>query len=141
MRRAPAQPLDRSEVMRRVKSSNTRPEREVRAMLRALGWSGYRLNRAELPGKPDIAFIGRRKAIFVHGCFWHGHDCKRGARIPKANADYWIAKIGRNRVRDAQHLTALAERGWRAMVVWECELKRADELKARLDLFMKGVRP
>ena len=80
MSRKAGSPPDRSEIMRRVKSRDTGPEKRVRAALRALGHTGYRLNRADLPGKPDVAFIGRRQAIFVHGCFWHGHDCKRGAR-------------------------------------------------------------
>src|SRR5579871_574341 len=91
---------DRSAVMRAVKSHDTGPEREVRAILHGLA-PGYRLQRADLPGKPDIVYAGRKLVIFVHGCFWHGHDCPRGARMPKANAEYWRAKIGRNRVRDA----------------------------------------
>ena len=91
--------------MRAVKSRDTGPERAVRALLRAIA-PGYRLHRADLPGKPDIVYAGRKLAIFVHGCFWHGHDCARGARMPKANADYWRAKIARNRARDAKTLAA-----------------------------------
>jgi DNA mismatch endonuclease (patch repair protein) len=75
---------------------------------------------------------GRKLAIFVHGCFWHGHDCARGARQPKANADYWLAKIGRNRARDARNTAALIEQGWRPMILWECELKDEAALEARL---------
>ena len=126
--------MDRSEVMRRVKSRNTTPERRVRALLRRMGRSGYRLHRKDVPGKPDVAFIGRKIAIFVHGCFWHGHDCKRGARAPRANADYWRAKIARNRERDAAAAAALAEAGWTAVTIWECELK--DRLEDRLAAFM-----
>ena len=122
---------DRSAVMRAVKSRDTGPERAVRAMLRTIA-PGYRLNRANLPGKPDIAYGRLRLAIFVHGCFWHGHDCPRGARMPKANAEYWRAKISRNRVRDEKTLVALAAMGWRAMVVYECELKAPQALAARL---------
>ncbi|MFN3615047.1 MAG: very short patch repair endonuclease [Rubrimonas sp.] len=129
--------MDRSAVMRRVKSGDTAPERCVRALLRAEGLTGYRLHRRDLPGRPDIAFIGRRAAIFVHGCFWHGHDCPRGARAPKANAGYWAAKIARNRARDAAALAALADRGWRAAVIWECEL-RAPELGTRLADWVRG---
>ncbi len=88
--------------MRAVKSRDTTPERRVRALLRAFA-PGYRLHRADLPGKPDIVYAGRRLAILVHGCFWHGHDCPRGARPPANNADYWRAKIARNRARDAAH--------------------------------------
>ncbi len=123
--------LDRSAVMRAVKSRDTGPERAVRAMLRPIA-PGYRLHRVDLPGKPDIVYGGRKLAIFVHGCFWHGHDCPRGARMPKANADYWRAKIGRNRARDEKTLAAYPAMGWRSLVVYECELKNRAALAARL---------
>ena len=122
---------ERSAVMRAVKSRDTRPEIAVRAMLRAFA-PGYRLCRADLPGKPDIVYGRRRLAIFMHGCFWHGHDCKRGARMPKENAAYWRAKIARNRARDAANLKALAARGWRTLVVFECALKDKPALERRL---------
>lgn len=125
--------MDRAEVMRRVKRRDTSPELAVRAMLREIGAPGYRLDRRDLPGRPDIAYIGRRIAIFVHGCFWHGHDCKRGARRPKTNAAYWRAKIVRNRDRDAAAIQALLADGWRTEVIWECELKQANEINARLE--------
>lgn len=117
--------------MARVKSRDTAPELAVRRLLTKLGYR-YRLHRADVPGRPDIAFIGRRKAVFVHGCFWHGHDCARGAREPKANADYWRAKIARNRARDADARDRLTAIGWRATVVWECELRDAFALQTRL---------
>lgn len=134
-------PALRSAVMRAVKSRDTSPEMKVRALLRAIA-PGYRVHRAELPGKPDIAYVGRKRAIFVHGCFWHGHDCARGARAPKANAAYWRAKIDRNRARDARNLESLQALGWRAMVVWECELKDEAALRARLAAFLddQGMR-
>jgi DNA mismatch endonuclease, patch repair protein len=122
---------DRSAVMRAVKSRDTSPERAVRALLRPIA-PGYRLHRADLPGKPDIVYASRQLVIFVHGCFWHGHDCARGARMPKANADYWRAKIARNRARDEKTLAAYATMGWRALVVFECELKDRAALSARL---------
>ena len=100
-------------------------------MLRSIS-PGYRLHRADLPGKPDIAYGPRRLAIFMHGCFWHGHDCKRGARAPKDNAAYWSAKIARNRARDAVNLDALATLGWRTLVVFECALKDRPALEQRL---------
>ena len=128
--------MNRSEVMRRVKGRDTGPERVVRALLREAGFPGYRLHRRDLPGRPDVAFIGRRRAIFVHGCFWHGHDCPRGARAPKANADYWRAKIARNRARDAEAVAALEAQGWRVLVVWECALRDRDALRARLRAFV-----
>lgn len=121
--------------MRAVRSRDTTPERIVRRAVTALGYR-YRLHKAALPGKPDLVFVSRRKVIFVHGCFWHGHDCKRGAREPKTNEDYWITKVQRNRERDARSLEALGEKGWSALVVWECETRNHDEVNARLALFL-----
>jgi DNA mismatch endonuclease (patch repair protein) len=123
---------DRSAVMRAVKSRDTTPERAVRAMLRTIA-PGYRLHRVDLPGKPDIVYGRLKLAIFVHGCFWHGHDCLRGARMPKTNAEYWRAKIARNRARDERTLAALAAMGWRSLVVHECELKDMAGLRSRLE--------
>src|SRR5690606_41833469 len=88
--------------------------------------------RSDMPGRPGIVLPGRRAAIFVHGCFWHGHDCARGARQPKANANYWIAKIERNRARDCAVQARLVEAGWRPITVWECELKTPEAVLARL---------
>jgi DNA mismatch endonuclease (patch repair protein) len=124
-------PEKRSQVMRRVRGRDTSPERKVRRLLTRMGLR-YRLYRRDLPGSPDVVFAGKRAALFVHGCFWHGHDCARGARTPKANADYWIRKIARNRARDADVQRRLAEAGWRAVVVWECELKDEARLAERL---------
>jgi DNA mismatch endonuclease (patch repair protein) len=123
-------PEKRSAVMRRVKGRDTRPEQRVRRLVWRLG-GRYRLHRKDLPGKPDIVLAGRRLAIFVHGCFWHGHDCARGARVPKANRDYWVGKIGRNRARDTAARAALEALGWRVEVVWECELKDGATLETR----------
>lgn len=121
----------RSAVMRQVKGSGTTPERTLRRLLTGLG-ARYRLNRKDLPGSPDIVLPGRRLAIFAHGCFWHGHDCARGARVPKTNRDYWLAKVGRNRVRDAAVAQALSASGWRVEVIWECEMKDEAALADRL---------
>ena len=130
--------LDRSAVMRAVRSRDTGPELAVRAILRKIA-PGYRLNRVDLPGKPDIVYIGRRLAIFVHGCFWHGHNCARGARRPKANADYWRAKIARNRARDEKMLVAYADMGWRTLVIYECELKDREALRAKLAETLRSI--
>lgn len=124
-------PEKRSAVMRRVKGRDTTPEMTVRRALTRLG-ARYRLHRKDLPGSPDIVMPGRRLALFVHGCFWHGHDCARGARVPKQNRDYWVAKIGRNVARDARNREALAAQGWRVEAIWECELKDAAALAQRL---------
>jgi DNA mismatch endonuclease (patch repair protein) len=117
--------------MRAVKSRDTAPELMLRTMLRGIA-PGYRLHRADLPGKPDVVYGPRRLAIFMHGCFWHGHDCKRGARAPKDNAAYWSAKIAGNRLRDAANLKALKAQGWRTLVVFECALKDGPVLERRL---------
>jgi DNA mismatch endonuclease (patch repair protein) len=127
----------RSDIMRAVKSNDTGPEMIVRRAAHALG-TGHRLGGWGLPGKPDLVFPGRKRVVFVHGCFWHGHDCKRGARAPKDNAAYWCSKIGRNRTRDASNLRALAGMGWEALVLWECELKEELGFKARLEAFLNG---
>ena len=127
--------LDRAALMARIRGKDTGPERRVRSLLHRLGYR-FRLHAPELPGRPDIVLRPRRAAIFVHGCFWHGHDCPRGARQPKANAAYWSAKIARNRARDAETLTALEGKGWRALTLWECELKDGASLAARLRAFL-----
>jgi len=129
--------MDRSDVMRAVKGRDTTPELFVRALLREIA-PGYRLCRRDLPGAPDIAYIGRRKAIFVHGCFWHGHDCRRGARMPKANADYWRRKIGGNRARDEKILAQYAAMRWSVLTVWECETRDREALARKLEQFMRG---
>ncbi len=123
---------ERAAIMRAVKAKDTTPEIIVRSAAHALGFR-FRLGGRGLPGRPDLVFVARRKVIFVHGCFWHGHACKRGARAPKANAAYWRAKIARNRTRDAVVLSALAELGWDALVIWECETRDQDRLRARLN--------
>jgi DNA mismatch endonuclease (patch repair protein) len=128
--------MNRSEIMRRVKGRDTAPEKTVRSLLHRLGYR-FRLHRADLPGRPDIALPGRRAAIFVHGCFWHGHDCARGARLPKTNAGYWTAKIARNRARDARALADLDRLGWRATVVWECGLADLEATARMLKAFLR----
>ncbi len=129
-------PARRSATMRAVKSRDTTPELIVRALLRRFA-PFYRLHRKDVAGNPDVAYLGKKRAIFVHGCFWHGHDCARGARMPKANADYWRAKIARNRARDAANVEKLKLAGWRALTVWECELKDLNALEARLRAFLQ----
>lgn len=126
----------RGNIMRAVRSSDTKIELTVRRIVRSLGFPGYRLGRRDIPGTPDLAYIGRRKAIFVHGCFWHGHGCPRGSRVPKANREYWERKISRNRERDARVLDALATKGWSALIVWECELRDPSIVSEKLKGFL-----
>ena len=125
--------------MRRVKGRGTGPELAVRKLIWSLG-GRYRLNRADLPGKPDIVLPGRRLAVFVHGCFWHGHDCARGARVPKTNREYWTAKVSRNRERDTAARAALEAAGWRVEVVWECALKDRETLARRVESLLVATR-
>ncbi|MGB4592340.1 MAG: very short patch repair endonuclease, partial [Coriobacteriia bacterium] len=91
-----------------------------------------------LPGRPDVAFVGKQKAIFVHGCFWHGHDCAEGQRTPKSNLDYWLPKIQRNRLRDDENVRALNSDGWSVLILWECELGDEEALHRALDEFVRG---
>lgn len=117
----------RSAVMRAVKGRDTTPEIAVRRAAHALGLR-FRLQRRDLPGSPDLVFPARQIALFVHGCFWHGHPCKRGARMPATNASYWTAKIARNVARDKRVRGELREAGWQAVTVWECETRDPVEL-------------
>jgi len=115
-------PEVRRQTMQAVKSKDTGPELTVRRLAHRLGYR-FRLHRQDLPGKPDLTFPRLRKVLFVHGCFWHGHDCARGCRVPKMNTDYWRTKIARNRARDATNAAALRTKGWIVGVIWECQLK------------------
>ena len=125
----------RRKTMQAVKGKDTKPELFVRRLLYSLGYR-YRLHRKDLPGKPDIVFSGRKKIIFVHGCFWHGHSCKRGAREPKTNVEYWRQKIARNKTRDAQHSNNLKKAGWNVLIVWECQLKDKERLVRKVQDFL-----
>ena len=112
----------RSALMSRIRGKNTAPELEVRRALHALGYR-YRLHVPSLPGRPDLVFPVRAKAVFVHGCFWHGHDCLDGRRRPSTNVAFWNEKARANLERDHRKRRALEAAGWRVMVVWECEVK------------------
>lgn len=120
--------------MAKIKARNTRPELVVRRALTAMGIR-YRLHRRDIPGTPDIAFIGRRKAIFVHGCWWHGHACREGNRPPKSNQQFWADKVAKNIARD--HLVAerLQQGGWTILTIWECEARAGEALDAKLRAF------
>jgi DNA mismatch endonuclease, patch repair protein len=126
--------IDRSAIMRAVKSADTEPEMAVRRLAHSLGYR-FRLHHKSLPGKPDLVFPRLRKVVFVHGCFWHGHNCARGDRTPKSNRDYWIAKIARNRERDQVNQALLRAQGWEIFIAWECRVKSL-ELKDELRVFL-----
>jgi DNA mismatch endonuclease (patch repair protein) len=118
-------PEKRSAVMRAVKSKDTKPELLLRKALFRRGFR-YRLNARDLPGSPDLVFPKHGAILFVHGCFWHGHSCKRGRRAPKTNAAYWRAKIVKNKLRDRKAIAALRKMGWRVKISWECYLKDSE---------------
>lgn len=118
-------PEKRHEIMQNVKAKNTAPEIKLRSLLHKNGFR-FRVNRKDLPGKPDIVLPKYRAVIFVHGCFWHGHDCPRGQR-PQTNADFWNQKIDRNVIRDKSDVSLLESLGWRVLIVWECEIKKKNE--------------
>ena len=125
----------RSRTMASVKQKDTKPELTVRKLLHHLGYR-FRLHGKDLPGRPDIVFRGRKMAIFVHGCFWHGHDCKHGRRQPRTNQPYWLSKISRNRVRDTESAAKLGALGWSVLTVWECELKEMKKVVDELVNFL-----
>lgn len=124
-------PERRSANMRAVRAKDTAPEMIVRRLIHGLGYR-YRLHSSKLPGRPDLVLRRHRTAIFVHGCFWHGHEGCARARRPKANADFWAGKLARNAERDAQQIASLEARGWRVMVIWQCETKDLPSLEARI---------
>lgn len=127
-------PVVRRRTMQAVKSENTGAEMFVRRLVHSLGFR-YKLHGRDLPGCPDLVFPSRRKVIFVHGCFWHGHTCARGARVPKTNTAYWTAKIDRNRKRDKTVRASLRKLGWTILVVWECQIRNSS-LTTRLIKFL-----
>lgn len=126
---------ERSATMSRVRNTNTKPEMQVRKLLHGMGYR-FRLHRNDLPGTPDIVLPRHRKVIFVHGCFWHGHkDCKRGAR-PVTNIEFWNAKLDRNEDRDRIAVLALSAAGWKSLILWQCQINKADDLRTRLRAFL-----
>jgi DNA mismatch endonuclease (patch repair protein) len=128
-------PEQRSERMSRVRGRDTKPELLIRKALHARGYR-YRLHDKKLPGTPDLSFPGRRKAVFVHGCFWHMHEGCPLARMPKSRLEFWRPKLEGNRARDAVKLDQLRALGWDVMVVWECQLRELDGLVTRIESFL-----
>ena len=123
--------------MRQVKGRDTSPEKIVRSLLHRMGYR-FRLQRDDLPGKPDIVLPRLKTVVFVNGCFWHRHSgCKR-ATTPATNVDYWQTKFARNVARDARNQAELEKMGWRVVIVWECELKDKTTLEKRLDDYLKS---
>lgn len=123
--------------MSAVKSKNTKPEILVRKALHAMGYR-FRLHVKDLPGKPDIVLPKYKTVIFVNGCFWHRHEGCKYASTPTTNVDFWEAKFKENTTRDKQKTVLLESDGWKVVVLWTCEIKKEDELKARLQSLLKG---
>jgi DNA mismatch endonuclease (patch repair protein) len=130
----------RSEIMARITDKDTEPELRVRRALHKMG-RRFRLHRKDLPGKPDIVLPKLRIVIFVHGCFWHGHDCKKGSsrRRPKSNTGYWNKKLDRNMRRDAEHAAKLRELGWKRVVIWACETGDPEQLEVLLQAVLQSM--
>lgn len=130
-------PETRSKNMRAIRSKDTKPELVIRRLVHGMGYR-YRLHRHDLPGRPDLVFPGRRKVLFVHGCFWHSHPdprCKR-SNHPKTNRGYWTAKLKRNQERDRENRARLLELGWQVLVIWECEVEAGVGLADRISEFL-----
>jgi DNA mismatch endonuclease (patch repair protein) len=130
----------RSELMSRIRSRNTRPEKLVRGLLFAMGYR-FRIHRKDLPGCPDIVFVSKKKAIFINGCFWHQHQGCPKANLPMTNQHYWLPKLDRNRQRDEEVLIELMQRQWDVLIIWECEIKELSSLSDKLKRFLEYVGP
>ncbi|MCK4340844.1 MAG: DNA mismatch endonuclease Vsr [Phycisphaerae bacterium] len=129
----------RSAIMRAIRGKDTKPEHAVRSLIHRLGYR-YRLHVRELPGCPDLVFPSRRKVIFVHGCFWHRHHCRKGRSTPTTRARFWKEKLESNKSRDVKHRRKLRRLGWSVLTIWECQIapKKADQLAQRVRRFLDG---
>jgi DNA mismatch endonuclease (patch repair protein) len=127
-------PEQRSRIMASVRSRDTGPEKRVRSFLHRMGYR-FRLHVRDLPGRPDIVLPRHQTAIFIHGCFWHGHKgCRKGGR-PKSNVEFWTEKIEKNIMRDAAAIASLRALGWKVLVIWQCELRNEGVLRNRIERF------
>ncbi len=122
--------------MSRVRQRDTKPEMAVRRAAHAMGFR-FRLQRRDLPGRPDLVFPRLKRALFVHGCFWHSHAGCKWATVPKSRTEYWDAKLAANRARDRRVEHALADQGWHVGVIWECDTRNQDTLYLRLRTFLQ----
>jgi DNA mismatch endonuclease (patch repair protein) len=130
-------PEQRSERMGRVRGKDTKPEMLVRQLVHRMGYR-YRLHRRDLPGIPDLVFSNRGKIIFVHGCFWHRHGSCKLTRWPKSKLEFWKPKLEENRRRDRANQRALRARGWKTLVVWECQIGHLERLETTIRKFLEG---
>lgn len=130
-------PIATRKLMGRIRKTNTLPELVVRRLVHRLGFR-FRLYRRDLPGTPDLVFPRLHKVIFVHGCFWHQHDCTLGEKQPRTRTEYWLPKLARNVARDEEARNELMKRGWEVLVLWECETKQYELLEHKLRLFLSS---
>ncbi|MGQ9915735.1 MAG: very short patch repair endonuclease [Thermogutta sp.] len=128
----------RTAIMRSIRETDTSPEMVVRRMVHAMGYR-YRLHVNSLPGRPDLVFPSRRRVIFVNGCFWHRHRCRRGQSLPASQADFWQRKLDGNVRRDRKNRRRLRALGWAVLTIWECQLRKPDRLRRRLERFLGDV--
>jgi DNA mismatch endonuclease, patch repair protein len=127
----------RRACMRAVASKDTTPEMRIRRLVHSMGYR-YALHTETLPGKPDLVFVSRRKIIFVHGCFWHSHNCHHGSVSPVTNSEYWVSKRERNAARDKANIRTLRRDGWKVLVVWECWTQQMQNLSKMLETFLNN---
>lgn len=128
----------RSYNMSRIKGKDTKPEILVRKFLFAKGLR-YRLHDKKFPGKPDLVFPKYKKIVFIHGCFWHGHEGCKYFVVPKTRTDWWLNKINKNKEKDNNSILKLKEEGWHTIVVWECDLKSKKREEVLNNLYQKIV--
>lgn len=128
---------ERRALMARIRKIDTKPELAIRRLVHAMGFR-YRLYRRDLPGTPDLVFPSRKKVIFVHGCFWHRHDCASGRKLPSRNLEYWQPKLARNRARDQENIAKLKKLGWKSLVIWECQVSEKARLERRIRQFLES---
>lgn len=126
---------ERSALMSKIRGKNTNPEMIIRKFLWAEGHR-YRLHRKDLPGCPDIVFPSKRKVVFIHGCFWHGHKCRKD-KLPKTRTIFWKQKIEKNKLRDSASVRKLRGLGWKVLTIWECEIKKPRTRQKILDFLVK----
>lgn len=128
----------RSDIMSKIGGKNTKPEILVRKFLFSRGFR-YRINVKTLPGKPDIVLPKYKTVIFINGCFWHGHNCKKG-KLPSSNIDFWKEKISNNKSRDDKNSDLLAKLGWKVIIIWQCEISNINSRKIRLEFLLEELR-